>query len=562
MEDLENEYKKIREQEREEFNQQQQQKQQNFEDLYLLNNENEVLNAFQNSASLYERQYSTQSQNDDLSPSYTFDLPDYILSSNNNNNKDRPRSRTPSRIPTPVRNKTAASYKTGSSSTTGHYNLSLRNPSPLTVGSRIPILVASRPQSRADMYPPANDQQTAKSSPKTDGEASLSEFDKKIQKHQDAENTEIQSSIIDQIYFKRTETFNDSGNRNEMSNLLDEGLPDASLFAAALNSNNERQYSFDATNATLNDIQTTTFGGPTNNDLPTPPPPPPLPKTQEPSSNVGGAFKYYTGFADEILADVDDYDNTNYNNDESVSYNAVLNKLNSADDTAKERHQQQQREQEIKKEEIVANKPEKIPTKASILKTADNSQDKPVKPKSPVKFQTKQPQPPSTSPFISIEKHEKEKPLRKTPVSALKQNKTSQSKQQANDQKGLPPPQPPTSAKNKRDSNGSVQISTNNRPPTREMNNYSIDSEEASITENSKLDLKSKLKEEQRRRKMTDELLDQLQTNYDRLLEKHALAENVIDSLRVGAKLQIHQDATPNTMIQQVKITNSLIIFS
>ena len=51
---------------------------------------------------------------------------------------------------------------------------------------------------------------------------------------------------------------------------------------------------------------------------------------------------------------------------------------------------------------------------------------------------------------------------------------------------------------------------------------------------------------------MTDELLDQLQTNYDRLLEKHALAENVIDSLRLGAKLQIHQDVTPNTIIQQV----------
>ena len=51
---------------------------------------------------------------------------------------------------------------------------------------------------------------------------------------------------------------------------------------------------------------------------------------------------------------------------------------------------------------------------------------------------------------------------------------------------------------------------------------------------------------------MTDELLDQLQTNYDRLLEKHALAENVIDSLRLGAKLQIHQETTPSTIHQVI----------
>ena len=210
-------------------------------------------------------------------------------------------------------------------------------------------------------------------------------------------------------------------------------------------------------------------------------------------------------------------------------------KLNSGDN--------EQSEKETTKEEINSNKIEKIPT--GILKTPENTQDKPAKPKSPVKFQTKQQQPPSTSPFISIEKQEKEKSHRKTPISSLKQSKSKQNI----DQKAPPPP---SSTKNKRDSNSSIPALTNNRPPTREqVTNYSIDSEEASITENSKLDLKSKLKEEQRRRKMTDELLDQLQTNYDRLLEKHALAENVIDSLRLGAKLQIHQEATPNT-IQQV----------
>ena len=269
VEDLENEYKKIREQEREEFNQQQKQKQQHFEDLYLLENEdmaindfNNNVNSYKNNEPLYDRQYSTGTQNDELSQSYTFDLPDYILSNNNNsNNKERPRSRTPSRIPTPVRNKTATSYKTGSSTAMGHY---LRNPSPLTIGSRIPILVTSRPQSRADMYPPVNDQQAVTTkSPKTDLDASLSEYDKKNYNKCVDDNGEIHSNIIDQIYFRRTENFNDSGNKNEISNLLDEGLPDGSLLTGViLNSNtNEKQHSFDATNATLNDIQTTTFGG-------------------------------------------------------------------------------------------------------------------------------------------------------------------------------------------------------------------------------------------------------------------------------------------------------------
>ena len=77
---------------------------------------------------------------------------------------------------------------------------------------------------------------------------------------------------------------------------------------------------------------------------------------------------------------------------------------------------------------------------------------------------------------------------------------------------------------------------------------YSLDSEDASLLENTisnPTELKARLKEELKRRKMTDELLDQLQENYDRLLEKHAEAENVIDSLRIGAKLNL-EASNPN----------------
>jgi hypothetical protein len=155
---------------------------------------------YKNNQTFYDRQLSTGTQNDDFSQRYTFHLPDYILSNNNNNNnnaKEGPRSRTSSRIPTPVRNKTGTSM--------GHY---MRNPSPLTIGSRIPILVASRPQSRADMYhdPPLNDQQAVSQqltskSPKTDVDTSFSKYDKNNHDKSVDDNWEIQSNIIDISHF-------------------------------------------------------------------------------------------------------------------------------------------------------------------------------------------------------------------------------------------------------------------------------------------------------------------------------------------------------------------------
>jgi hypothetical protein len=535
VEDLEKEYKKLKREERVELKLKQQQENENKTnkkikfDLYSL--ENEALSAFQNSVDLYNNDNNTLYDlpgrfNDDFSQSYTFDLPEHILS----NTKTEPvRSHTPSRIPTPVRNK--SSFRT--STTTGHYNNRLHtNPSPLTIGSRIPVLVAattSRPQSRAEMYTPVNEQQ-----PKLDAAAdtSCSELlelnDKKMNRQQENQ-TEIQSSVIDQIYFKRSENFNDSGNKNEteLSNLLDEGLPDkmfeaSILTGGAITNRTNNDTSLENIKRSFDDKMTALDVTNQNEQLQ-------QPNTQNPN-NVAGAFKFYTAFADDILADTGDLDNE----DISISYDAVLNKLNSNDN---EKHHvlkgDEENEQKIKN-----------------VRIADDYK----KSKSPVKFQTKQ-NSHSTSPFISIEKQEKNP--RKTPTSVLKSSKTSQQQQQQQPKQQSTIVQQPqlsqtTSSKSKRDPmSSSMQALSNNRPPTREVT-YSIDSEEASITENSKLDLKSILKEEQKRRKMTDELLDQLQTNYDRLLEKHALAENVIDSLRLGAKLQIHQDVTPNTMIQQV----------
>ncbi|XP_023932364.1 uncharacterized protein LOC106172953 isoform X2 [Lingula anatina] len=58
----------------------------------------------------------------------------------------------------------------------------------------------------------------------------------------------------------------------------------------------------------------------------------------------------------------------------------------------------------------------------------------------------------------------------------------------------------------------------------------------------SKGQLTARLKEEKTQRKHTDELVHQLQNDYDKLLEKYALAEVTIDQLRLGAKIHLHSD--------------------
>ncbi|XP_076823051.1 uncharacterized protein LOC143469294 isoform X2 [Clavelina lepadiformis] len=56
----------------------------------------------------------------------------------------------------------------------------------------------------------------------------------------------------------------------------------------------------------------------------------------------------------------------------------------------------------------------------------------------------------------------------------------------------------------------------------------------------SRTELKSKLKEEAKTRKRDEEFVKELKNNYDELLMKYAEAENTIDHLRVGAKINLY----------------------
>jgi hypothetical protein len=65
-------------------------------------------------------------------------------------------------------------------------------------------------------------------------------------------------------------------------------------------------------------------------------------------------------------------------------------------------------------------------------------------------------------------------------------------------------------------------------------------------------DLKNQLKSELKKRRMTEELLNQLQSNYDFLLERHAEAENIIDNLRVGSYIN-PSNCSNNKKVNQIK---------
>ncbi|XP_074654583.1 uncharacterized protein LOC141908433 [Tubulanus polymorphus] len=56
-------------------------------------------------------------------------------------------------------------------------------------------------------------------------------------------------------------------------------------------------------------------------------------------------------------------------------------------------------------------------------------------------------------------------------------------------------------------------------------------------------DLRKRLKAEGHTRKQQDEVIQQLQDDYDKLLTKYALAEVTIDQLRLGAKLNLYSDS-------------------
>lgn len=58
-------------------------------------------------------------------------------------------------------------------------------------------------------------------------------------------------------------------------------------------------------------------------------------------------------------------------------------------------------------------------------------------------------------------------------------------------------------------------------------------------------DLVEKLKTEKCNRKETHELYSRLQGDYDELLAKYAQAENTIDQLRIGARLNLYSDLPP-----------------
>ena len=55
-------------------------------------------------------------------------------------------------------------------------------------------------------------------------------------------------------------------------------------------------------------------------------------------------------------------------------------------------------------------------------------------------------------------------------------------------------------------------------------------------------DLKKRFLREKEDRKEKEQTLEQLQMEYNNLLKKHATAENLIDELRLGAKVNLYSD--------------------
>nr|XP_006823044.1 PREDICTED: serine/arginine repetitive matrix protein 2-like [Saccoglossus kowalevskii] len=88
---------------------------------------------------------------------------------------------------------------------------------------------------------------------------------------------------------------------------------------------------------------------------------------------------------------------------------------------------------------------------------------------------------------------------------------------------------------------------TSESPPSSQIDNYwessvcSTDWENLSDT--SRRELTARLKREASSRIQADELVDQLQSDYDDLLQKYALAEVTIDQLRLGARITV--ESTP-----------------
>lgn len=91
-----------------------------------------------------------------------------------------------------------------------------------------------------------------------------------------------------------------------------------------------------------------------------------------------------------------------------------------------------------------------------------------------------------------------------------------------------------------------------NQPTTtasRKQRTFSESSSEIS----SGVDLQERLRKEKSFRRETDEVCQRLQDDYDELLKKYAQAENTIDQLRIGAKLNLYSDLPPP---QQSSVVN------
>lgn len=67
-------------------------------------------------------------------------------------------------------------------------------------------------------------------------------------------------------------------------------------------------------------------------------------------------------------------------------------------------------------------------------------------------------------------------------------------------------------------------------------------------------DLSHRLLKESLTRQEIDEVYQKLQSEYDSLLAKHALAENTIDQLRIGAKVNLFSDGPTPHQAQQLHV--------
>ena len=78
---------------------------------------------------------------------------------------------------------------------------------------------------------------------------------------------------------------------------------------------------------------------------------------------------------------------------------------------------------------------------------------------------------------------------------------------------------------------------------------------ESSTDVSAGVDLQERLRKEKSQRKETDEVYQRLQDDYDELLKKYAQAENTIDQLRIGAKLNLYSDLPPPQQSSFVKVS-------